>query len=40
VDVAAFGLAQAGWRVVAALRSPERGSRGAIEFLIHARRCG
>jgi 23S rRNA (cytidine1920-2'-O)/16S rRNA (cytidine1409-2'-O)-methyltransferase len=42
VEVAAAGLEHAGWRVIADMPSPERGSRGAIEHLIHAcrRRVG
>ena len=30
------GLSARGWSVVASVRSPVRGSRGAIEFLVHA----
>jgi 23S rRNA (cytidine1920-2'-O)/16S rRNA (cytidine1409-2'-O)-methyltransferase len=33
---AADGLAASGWRVVASDRSPVRGARGAIEYLVHA----
>jgi 23S rRNA (cytidine1920-2'-O)/16S rRNA (cytidine1409-2'-O)-methyltransferase len=32
------GLAATGWAVVAATRSPALGSRGAVEWLVHARR--
>jgi 23S rRNA (cytidine1920-2'-O)/16S rRNA (cytidine1409-2'-O)-methyltransferase len=32
------GLAHAGWEPQAAIESPVRGSRGAVEWLIHARR--
>ena len=39
VEAAARGLARSGWRIEGVVRSPERGSRGAIEFLIHARRA-
>lgn len=39
VDHAADGLWASGWRVVARDRSPERGSRGATEYLVHARRA-
>lgn len=38
VTHAADGLSAAGWRVVANERSPVRGSRGTIEYLVHARR--
>ena len=34
---AAAGIENAGWRVVAKIESGERGSRGAIEFFVHAR---
>ena len=37
VASAAAGIEDAGWRVVAKIESPERGARGAIEFLIHGR---
>jgi 23S rRNA (cytidine1920-2'-O)/16S rRNA (cytidine1409-2'-O)-methyltransferase len=36
---AADGLSSSGWRVLASDQSPERGSRGAIEYLLHARRA-
>jgi 23S rRNA (cytidine1920-2'-O)/16S rRNA (cytidine1409-2'-O)-methyltransferase len=39
VAVAAVGLERTGWRVLADMRSPEQGARGAIEYLIHARRA-
>jgi 23S rRNA (cytidine1920-2'-O)/16S rRNA (cytidine1409-2'-O)-methyltransferase len=39
VDHAAAGLAAGGWSVVATSRSPVLGTRGAIEWLLHARRC-
>lgn len=32
------GVLDAGWKVVAACESPVTGARGALEFLIHARR--
>jgi len=35
---AARGLAACGWDVVAATRSPVPGARGAVEWLVHARR--
>jgi 23S rRNA (cytidine1920-2'-O)/16S rRNA (cytidine1409-2'-O)-methyltransferase len=38
VEHAANGLAASGWRVVATTRSPVLGTRGAIEWLVHARR--
>ena len=38
VDHAADGLAASGWGVVATMRSPLLGARGAIEWLVHARR--
>jgi 23S rRNA (cytidine1920-2'-O)/16S rRNA (cytidine1409-2'-O)-methyltransferase len=38
VRLAADGLATAGWRVIEHEASPVRGARGAIEWLIHARR--
>ena len=38
VDVASAGIAAAGWTVVTAIRSPHPGTRGAIEFFVHARR--
>lgn len=37
-DRAAAGIEGAGWAIVAGIRSPVRGSRGAIEMLLHARR--
>jgi 23S rRNA (cytidine1920-2'-O)/16S rRNA (cytidine1409-2'-O)-methyltransferase len=36
VDVAKTGIEAAGWAVRGTLQSPVRGSRGAIEFLLHA----
>ncbi|HEX4212901.1 MAG TPA: hypothetical protein VIA06_06195 [Candidatus Dormibacteraeota bacterium] len=39
VTVASSGAARSGWRVEASMESPVRGSRGSIEFLIHARRA-
>jgi 23S rRNA (cytidine1920-2'-O)/16S rRNA (cytidine1409-2'-O)-methyltransferase len=38
VEAAKEGLERAGWRVLAAIESPLGGSRGAIEFFVHARR--
>jgi len=38
VEHASAGLAACGWCVVAATRSPVLGSRGAVEWLLHARR--
>lgn len=38
VGAAIAGIEAAGWRVVADIESPERGSRGAIEFFVHAER--
>jgi 23S rRNA (cytidine1920-2'-O)/16S rRNA (cytidine1409-2'-O)-methyltransferase len=38
VEHASAGLAACGWCVVAATRSPVLGSRGAVEWLVHARR--
>jgi 23S rRNA (cytidine1920-2'-O)/16S rRNA (cytidine1409-2'-O)-methyltransferase len=35
---ATAGVEAAGWSVVAAMRSPVEGARGAIELLLHARR--
>jgi 23S rRNA (cytidine1920-2'-O)/16S rRNA (cytidine1409-2'-O)-methyltransferase len=35
---AAGGLAACGWRVVDTTRSPALGARGAVEWLVHARR--
>jgi 23S rRNA (cytidine1920-2'-O)/16S rRNA (cytidine1409-2'-O)-methyltransferase len=39
VAAASDGLAHAGWSVVESMRSPVTGARGAIEYLVHARRC-
>lgn len=36
LERAVAGIDAAGWRVVAAAESPVRGSRGAVEFLVHA----
>ena len=36
---AAAGAEAAGWHVVAGVRSPVAGARGAVELLLHARRC-
>jgi 23S rRNA (cytidine1920-2'-O)/16S rRNA (cytidine1409-2'-O)-methyltransferase len=36
LERAVAGIGRAGWRVVAAAESPVRGSRGAVEFLVHA----
>jgi 23S rRNA (cytidine1920-2'-O)/16S rRNA (cytidine1409-2'-O)-methyltransferase len=38
VAAASEGLASAGWRAVESMRSPVTGARGAIEYLVHARR--
>lgn len=38
LDRAVAGITAAGWRVVASLRSPVLGARGAVELLVHARR--
>jgi len=38
VQAASDGIEHAGWRVLATEESPVRGGRGAIEFLLHARR--
>jgi 23S rRNA (cytidine1920-2'-O)/16S rRNA (cytidine1409-2'-O)-methyltransferase len=38
VAAARAGIEAAGWRVVSDLESPTRGARGAVEFLVHARR--
>lgn len=35
---AEHGLCAAGWEPAGAIESPVRGARGAIEFLVHARR--
>lgn len=37
-DVAAAGVAAAGWTVGATIPSPVTGARGAVEMLLHARR--
>jgi 23S rRNA (cytidine1920-2'-O)/16S rRNA (cytidine1409-2'-O)-methyltransferase len=37
-DYAAAGIEQAGWIVSGAAESPVTGGRGAVEFLLHARR--
>jgi 23S rRNA (cytidine1920-2'-O)/16S rRNA (cytidine1409-2'-O)-methyltransferase len=34
------GIEAAGWSVQCSIRSPVVGSRGAVEFLVHARRAG
>jgi 23S rRNA (cytidine1920-2'-O)/16S rRNA (cytidine1409-2'-O)-methyltransferase len=34
------GIAAAGWVVQGTMRSPVLGARGAVEFLVHARRAG
>ena len=39
VAYAEEGLRSAGWTPLGAIRSPVPGSRGAIEYLVHARRC-
>ena len=38
VDAAVAGATGNGWRVAGTIDSPVRGARGAIEFLLHARR--
>jgi hypothetical protein len=38
VEHATGGLAACGWDVEAATRSPVLGARGAVEWLVHARR--
>ena len=38
IERARAGIDRSGWRVVAELESPVRGARGAVEFLLHARR--
>ncbi len=38
VDAACRGVEDASWRVLAHMESPTRGGRGAVEFLLHARR--
>jgi 23S rRNA (cytidine1920-2'-O)/16S rRNA (cytidine1409-2'-O)-methyltransferase len=40
VERAASGVQAAGWRVEGRTRSPILGARGAVEFLLHARRAG
>jgi predicted rRNA methylase YqxC with S4 and FtsJ domains len=32
------GIEAAGWAIVGSMRSPVQGSRGAVEFFVHARR--
>ena len=39
VKLAAEGLRENGWTVIATDRSPLRGGRGAVEWLLHARRA-
>ena len=38
LELAADGIAAAGWHVVSSIRSPLRGARGSIELFIHARK--
>ncbi len=38
VATARAGIEATGWRVLADMESPTRGARGAVEFLVHARR--
>jgi 23S rRNA (cytidine1920-2'-O)/16S rRNA (cytidine1409-2'-O)-methyltransferase len=38
LERARAGATRAGWRTVGATESPIRGSRGSVEFLLHARR--
>jgi 23S rRNA (cytidine1920-2'-O)/16S rRNA (cytidine1409-2'-O)-methyltransferase len=38
VAAAAAGVTREGWQLVATLESPVRGTRGAVEFFVHARR--
>ena len=38
VERAIGAIAMSGWRVQGAIRSPVEGARGAVEFLVHARR--
>jgi 23S rRNA (cytidine1920-2'-O)/16S rRNA (cytidine1409-2'-O)-methyltransferase len=38
VERAAAGVGAAGWKVEGSMRSPVVGARGAVEFLLHARR--
>jgi 23S rRNA (cytidine1920-2'-O)/16S rRNA (cytidine1409-2'-O)-methyltransferase len=40
VERAASGVRQGPWSVQGVMRSPVSGSRGAIEFLLHAVRAG
>jgi 23S rRNA (cytidine1920-2'-O)/16S rRNA (cytidine1409-2'-O)-methyltransferase len=40
LSAAASSIERAGWSVAGTMESPVRGSRGAVEFLIHARRAG
>ncbi|MFZ0215073.1 MAG: SAM-dependent methyltransferase [Candidatus Dormiibacterota bacterium] len=40
LEQAVTGVEAAGWRVVASIESPVRGSGGTIEFLLHARPAG
>lgn len=37
-DLAVAGVTRSGWRVIAAIESPVRGSKGAFEWFVHARR--
>jgi 23S rRNA (cytidine1920-2'-O)/16S rRNA (cytidine1409-2'-O)-methyltransferase len=38
IDRASAGARQAGWEVIRTVRSPVEGSRGAVEFFLHAKR--
>jgi 23S rRNA (cytidine1920-2'-O)/16S rRNA (cytidine1409-2'-O)-methyltransferase len=38
VGAARHGIENAGWQVLADMQSPVRGTRGAVEFFVHARR--
>jgi 23S rRNA (cytidine1920-2'-O)/16S rRNA (cytidine1409-2'-O)-methyltransferase len=38
VERARDGIEHAGWTVIAEMRSPVTGARGAVEFFLHARR--
>jgi 23S rRNA (cytidine1920-2'-O)/16S rRNA (cytidine1409-2'-O)-methyltransferase len=38
LELACEGIAKAGWEVVGWMDSPVTGARGAVEFLVHARR--
>ena len=38
LSLAVTGIEAAPWRVIDTMRSPVTGARGAIEFLVHARR--